>query len=325
MVRWSKGRLVLGMGLVSVLALAGCNRGGGAGGAGDSQIAAQVNKGEISVHQVQALLRAQPAVAAQWGEKAADKALDVLIEQELAAQAAAQAGLDKQPQVIQSLALAQREVLARAFQDQLAEKARLPDTAAINTYYDEHPELFVQRKVYQLEETVVRPGSQDQTETLLRELPTLAGPEALSLHLTAKGLRKATQRVSVAAENVPMDWLPKLAQLPVGRSLAATRGEAVVVWTLIAAEEAPMLLAQAKPAIQAALVRQARQQAINEGMKKLRDQAKIERRQTVAAAAAAASAVAAGSSAGPSAGASAPPSAASSAASSAAPSAASQP
>lgn len=319
MVRWSKGRQVLGVSLVAVLALAGCNRGGGAGGAGDSQIAAQVNKGEISVHQVQALLRAQPAVAAQWGEKAADKALDVLIEQELAAQAAAQAGLDKQPQVIQSLALAQREVLARAYQDQLAEKARLPDTAAVNNYYDEHPELFVQRKVYQLEETVVRPGSRDQAEALLRELPNLAGTEALNLHLTAKGLRKASQRVSVAAENVPMDWLPKLAQLPAGRSLAAMRGEAVVVWTLIAAEEAPMLLAQAKPAIQAALVRQARQQAINEGMKKLRDQAKIERRQTAAAAAASAGA------SGPAEPPSAAAPAASSAASATAASTASQP
>lgn len=287
MVRWSKGRMVLGASLVAMLTLAGCNRGGGAGGAVDSQIAAQVNKGEISVHQVQALLRAQPGVAAQWGEKAADRALDVLIEQELAAQAAAKAGLDKQPQVIQSLALAQREVLARAFQDQLAEKARLPDTAAINNYYDEHPELFAQRKVYQLEETVVRPGSASEADALVRELPALANLEALNLHLTAKGLRKASQRVTVAAENVPMDWLPKLAQLPVGRSLASTRGDAVVVWTLIAAEEAQMLLAQAKPAIQAALVRQARQQAIQEGMKKLRDEAKIERKATSAAAASA--------------------------------------
>lgn len=297
MVRRSKGWLMAGVSLAAMLTMVGCNRGGGAGAGTDSQIAAQVNQGEISIHQVQALLRAQPAVAAQWGEKAADRALDVLIEQELAAQAAAQAGLDKQPQVIQSLALAQREVLARAYQDQLAEKARLPDTSAINAYYDEHPELFVQRKVYQLEETVVRPGSQDEAQALVRELPALAGTEALSLHLTAKGLRKASQRVTVAAENVPMDWLPKLAQLPVGRSLAAARGDAVVVWTLIAAEEAPMLLAQAKPAIQAALVRQARQKAIEEGMKKLRDEAKVERRQT-ATAAAAASAAASGSATG---------------------------
>lgn len=289
MVRWSKGRLVLGASLVAMLTLAGCNRGGSGSGAGDSQIAAQVNKGEISVHQVQALLKAQPGVAAQWGETAADRALDVLIEQELAAQAAAKAGLDKQPQVIQSLALAQREVLARAFQDQLAEKARLPDTTAINNYYDEHPELFAQRKVYQLEETVVRPGSLSEAEALVRELPTLANLEALNLHLTAKGLRKASQRVTVASENVPMDWLPKLAQLPIGRSLASTRGDAVVVWTLMAAEESQMLLAQAKPAIQAALVRQARQQAIQEGMKKLRDEAKIERRATPVASATAAS------------------------------------
>jgi hypothetical protein len=102
------------------------------------------------------------------------------------------------------------------------------------------------------------------------------------LHLTAKGLRSASQRVTVAAENVPMDWLPKLAQLPVGRSLASTRSGAVVVWTLLSAEDAPMLLAQAKPAIQAALVRQARQDAIQEGMKKLRDEAKVERRQAAA-------------------------------------------
>lgn len=283
MVRWSKGWLALGV----ALALTGCNRSGGGGGATDSQIAAQVNDGEISIHQVQALLRAQPGVAAQWGEKAADRALDALIEQELAAQAAAQAGLDKQPQVIQSLALAQREVLARAYQDQLADKAKLPDTSAINRYYDEHPELFVQRKVYQLEETVVRPGSQTEAEALIRELPTLTSLDALNLHLTAKGLRKASQRSTVAAENVPLDWLPKLAQMQPGRSMAAQRGDAVVVLTLIGAEEVPILLAQAKPAIQAALVRQARQQAIQEGMKKLRDQAKIERRQTAAAVASA--------------------------------------
>src|SRR3989344_4263549 len=127
MVRWSKGWLLLGVSL----ALMGCNRGGG--GAADSQVAAQVNQGDISVHQAQALLRAQPVVAAQWGPQAAARALDVLIEQELAAQAAAKAGLDKQPQVIQALALAQRGVLARAHQDQPPHQARPPPTTGLNT------------------------------------------------------------------------------------------------------------------------------------------------------------------------------------------------
>lgn len=273
MVRWGKGWLLLGASLL----LVGCNRGGG--GASDSQVAAQVNQGEISVHQVQALLRAQPVVAAQWGPQAADRALDVLIEQELAAQAATQAGLDKQPQVIQALALAQREVLARAYQDQLANQASQPDTAAINRYYDEHPELFVQRKVYQLEETVVRPGSAAQAQALIEHLPTLPSLEAINVHLSAKGLRKSAQRSTVAAENVPLDWLPKLARLQPGQSLVVQRGDAVAVLTLISAEESPMLLAQAKPAIQAALVKRARAQAVQDGMKKLRGEARIERRQ----------------------------------------------
>ena len=274
MVRWSAGWLLLG----ACLSLVGCHRGAD-GGAGDSQVAVQVNDGEISVHQVQALLKAQPVAAAQWGDQAADRALDVLIEQELAAQAAAKSGLDKQPQVIQALALAQREVLARAYQDQLASQASQPDTAAVNRYYDEHPELFVQRKVYQLEETVVQPGSAAEAQALVRQLPSLASLEALHLHLSAKGLRKTSQRSTVAAENVPLDWLPKLAQLQPGQSLSLQRGDAIVVLTLVRADEEPMLLAQAKPAIQAAIVKRARQQAVQQGMKKLRDEARIERRQ----------------------------------------------
>ena len=283
---WNKGWWVL----AASLALVGCNRGDGAGGASDSQVAARVNQADISVHQVQAMMKAQPAAAAQWGEQAADKVLDVLIEQELAAQAAAQAGLDKQPQVIQALALAQREVLARAYQDQLADKAPLPDTGAINAYHDDHPELFAQRKVYVLEETVVRPGSRDEAQALLDELPKQTSLEALNLHLSAKGLRKASQRLTLAAENVPLEWLPKLAKLTPGHSLVTQRGDAIVSWTLVSAEEQPMLLAQAKPAIQAALVRQARQKAVQDGMKKLRDQAKVERRQAKVAAQAASAA-----------------------------------
>jgi hypothetical protein len=124
---------------------------------------------------------------------------------------------------------------------------------------------------------------------LVQQLPTLSGIDTLHLHLSAKGLRKTTQRSTVAAENVPMDLLPRLAQLQPGRSLAMQRGDAVVVLTLVGAEESPMLLAQAKPAIQAALVKRARMQAVQEGMKKLRNEARIERRQTAAASASAAS------------------------------------
>ena len=130
---------------VAALALlGGCNKKPAASSAaGESQVAALVNEGEISVHQVETLLRLQPALGARFGEQASPRALDSLIEQELAAQAAMQAGLDTSPQTLQALALARREVLARAYQDQLAEKASLPDTSAVERYYDEHPELSI--------------------------------------------------------------------------------------------------------------------------------------------------------------------------------------
>ena len=53
-----------------------------------TQVAARVNSQDISVHQVEAILQTQPGLAARLGDKAVEKVLNSLIEQELAAQAA---------------------------------------------------------------------------------------------------------------------------------------------------------------------------------------------------------------------------------------------
>jgi len=278
--------------LVAGLALlGGCNKKDAAPAAGESQVAAQVNEGEVSVHQVEALLQLQPGLGARFGEQAPARALDSLIEQELAAQAAVQSGLDHSPKTLQALALARREVLARAYQDQLAEKVTLPDTGAVERYYDEHPELFSQRRQYLLEETVAQVPGTDVDEWL-RKVESTNSVEELQAWLAQQKAPRKSRRFAQWAEGLPLELLPRLAKLKPGQSMALRRPDSVYALTVIKTEEAPVLLGQATQAIQTVLTGQRRQEAVRDGMTRLREQAKINRfmAQTSASAPAAADA-----------------------------------
>jgi len=263
--------------LVAGLALlGGCNKKDAAPAAGESQVAAQVNEGEVSVHQVEALLQLQPGLGARFGEQAPARALDSLIEQELAAQAAVQSGLDHSPKTLQALALARREVLARAYQDQLAEKVTLPDTGAVERYYDEHPELFSQRRQYLLEETVAQVPGTDVDEWL-RKVESTNSVEELQAWLAQQKAPRKSRRFAQWAEGLPLELLPRLAKLKPGQSMALRRPDSVYALTVIKTEEAPVLLGQATQAIQTVLTGQRRQEAVRDGMTRLREQAKINR------------------------------------------------
>ncbi len=280
---------------VAALALLGaCNKKDAAPVAGESQVAAQVNEGEISVHQVEALLQLQPSLGARFGEQASARALDSLIEQELAAQAAVQAGLDSTPKTLQALALARREVLARAYQDQLAEKASLPDTSAVERYYDAHPELFSQRRQYLLEETVAQVTGAE-VDAWLRKAESTSSVEELQAWLAQQKTPRKSRRFAQWAEGLPLELLPRLAKLKPGQTMALRRPESVYVLTVIKTEDAPVLLGQATPAIQMVLTGQRRQEAVRDGMTRLREQAKINRFMPQAAASATPASVASAS------------------------------
>lgn len=260
--------------LIVLMGLAACSRKSDAPVSDSSQIAAQVNDKEISIHQVQARIESQPGLSQQLGNKAYDRVLDSLIEQELAAQAARSAGLDQTPMVVQSIELAKREVLARAYQDQLAGKATFPDEPSIAAYFDAHPELFSQRKQYELQETVLTLPIEQIASVKARiegmssvaELNALVAQNAWSRHV-----RAGTQW----AETLPMDVLPQLASRKVGQSVVMPRPDGLLILTVLRTESSPRALAQVRGAIRDALQLQNRKEAIRKGMEALRQQAKI--------------------------------------------------
>ncbi|MDO9002812.1 MAG: EpsD family peptidyl-prolyl cis-trans isomerase [Aquabacterium sp.] len=241
----------------------------------DGQVVALVNEDEISVHQVQAVLQRQPALSGQLGQAAGEKVLQGLIEQELAAQAARAQKLDSSPKVLQAMALAKREILAREYQDRLADKAVPPNTGDIDRYYDEHPELFKERRRYTIQETALKVSPAEAPAWRDRVKATTSLAEANEV-VSASGLPATSREMVEWAENLPLALLKQFSTLEPGQSLVLERPDGLVIGTLVHTELAPINRRDAAQAIQAVLTNQRRREAVSKGMEALRQGAKIQ-------------------------------------------------
>jgi EpsD family peptidyl-prolyl cis-trans isomerase len=258
------------------LLLSGCGKSGPSRGA-DAQVAARVNDDDITVHQVQLTLQRQLRGAPDQGDAVARRVLDQLVEQELSAQAARESGLDREPGVVQALEAARREVLARAWQDRQAATATRPGSDEVDRYFAEHPDLFAQRRIYTLQETLVeaRDADQEKVEQVAR-----ASRDAGDLEdkLTAARLRFQTRQYAQAAEEVPIPLLEPLAKMGVGQSLPVRLPTTVRVYTVLHAQSAPVERRVATEPISAFLLTQRQREAVRQGMQGVRAKAHIEYR-----------------------------------------------
>ena len=121
-----------------------------------SQTAAKVNKEEITVHQINYVLQQQRGLAPEQAASASKQVLERLVDQELAVQKAQEQKLDRDPRVVQQIEASRREIVARAYVDKIAAGAPKPSPAEIKAYYDAHPALFKERKVYNLQELAIQ-------------------------------------------------------------------------------------------------------------------------------------------------------------------------
>lgn len=243
----------------------------------DGQVAARVNDGEISVHQVRAVLQSQPRQLAGTPAPAAPaRVLDLLIDQELAAQAAREHKLDQDPRVVQGQEAARRELLARAYQDHVAAtKATAPSGDEVDRYYDAHPALFARRRLYIVQEATI--DAAPPQVPLLREIARKArGPAELTQALRDAGLRHRMRGIAGAAEDIPMPLLEQLAGLGIGESWLHEQDEGVRIYTVVQAVDAPIERRDASGAIAAYLAKERRTEVVVREMRSLRAGATIQ-------------------------------------------------
>jgi EpsD family peptidyl-prolyl cis-trans isomerase len=240
-----------------------------------SQVAAKVNKEEISVHQINFVLQQQRGLRPEQAEAAGRQVLERLVDQELAVQKAQELKLERDPRVLQQIEAARREIIARAYFEKSGEAAPKPSAEEIKKYYDEKPALFKERRIYSIQELAIE-ARPDQIDALRTQLQAAKSISDFAEGLKAKGIRFAANQAVRPAEQLPLNMLEGFAKMKDGQAVLTPTPTGAQVIVLSSSRSEPVDEARAKPAIEQFLLNDAKRRVIDADMKAMRAAAKIE-------------------------------------------------
>ena len=239
-----------------------------------TQTAAKVNKEEITVHQINAVLQQQRGLKPEQAEDAGRRALERLIDQELAVQKSADLKVDREPRVVQAVEAACREIIARAYVEKIGEGATKPTPEEIKKYYEDNPALFKERRVYQLQELAIE-AAPEQIDTLRSKLQAAKNINEFVEYLKANNIKFAANQAVRGAEQLPMAALPALAKMKDGQAMLNTTPTGAQVVVLASSRAQPVDEERATTAIEQFLLNERKRKIVADDLKALRGSAKI--------------------------------------------------
>jgi EpsD family peptidyl-prolyl cis-trans isomerase len=256
---------------IALLAAALCACAEGGGGGETSQVVVRVNESEITVSQLRTALltKGQPQPTAD----ATQQAIDGLVNEQLLVDAALANDLDRDPAVVQATESARRQLLVRAYLERDVfpkEEVSATDQAA---YYKSNPALFAHRRVYQI--ATFRIAGELSPE-VVKDLGSATDVETVTAALTTHHVPFDVQNLTRAAEQLPLEQLPRFASADVGDIVidgSAGRGPALMLITGV--QDAPLGFEMAQPIIQQYLLNVRNAEALDGHLKLARAAANI--------------------------------------------------
>jgi EpsD family peptidyl-prolyl cis-trans isomerase len=237
---------------------------------------ATVNGDKIGEAELNLAVSGMGELSAAQTAEAKTRLLQALVDQHLVAQAAKKAGLDKEPAVAVAMAQASRQVLAEAYAERSVKDVAKPSETEIAEYYNKHPELFSQRRIYRIQELELKldPSRLSEVEPKLKGSHTLGD---FVNWIKEQGIEGKTAVAVKPAEQIPAPLLARLSQMKDGQvTILPGRLGYVLVEQLQESQLQPASLEQAHNAIERALAAEKRKELMEAELKKLREAAKIE-------------------------------------------------
>lgn len=259
--------------LLAASILVGCGESGQSASSG--QVAVKVNGTEISIHQLNHVLGSSGNIPPAELESVRKQALERLVDQELLAAKAVEEKLDRSPKTLLAIEQARREILARAYMEQVLAAAGPLQRTDISRYYYQNPELFAERKLYNLEELSF-PVSELAFADVQAQVGQGATLESLQAQIEQKGGKVRRHTGATPAEKLPLAFIKEVHQAKVGDIVVLHDTRDISVLRVLATQTQPVSEADAAPAIQQYLMNKRIAELQAKQLKPLRDQAKIE-------------------------------------------------
>lgn len=241
-----------------------------------STVAAKAGGDAISEFELDRAVARLGRMSAAESAEARGKVLEALIDQHLVSNAARDAKLDKVPEVALAMQQAQRQVLVEAYMERLFKDMPQPSDSEIQDYYDRHPELFAQRKLYHVQEFELQlaPERVAEVQAQLKQSRSLS---EFTDWLGAQGLAIKSGEAVRPAEKIPATLLAQLVNMKVGQvAVVPVDGNRVSVLQLLGSQAQPVSLERARDAIGQLILAGKRKTLLEADVRKLRASGKVD-------------------------------------------------
>jgi peptidyl-prolyl cis-trans isomerase C len=208
------------LGAMSGLLLASCG-----GGEPKGQVAAKVEKDEITVLEIQNELGGFRAPDANTRKLAEQQALNAIVQRKILAEAARKEKIDKSPEYAQQRERLEEVLLVRTWQERLAKAVPAPSPDEVQTFVAGHPDLYSARKRIVIEGIRFAPPRDRAVMEALRPLNTL---EEVSAALTARQIPFQNGAGEIDALAVDPRLVEQILKLKEGEVFVLPQGNTVL-------------------------------------------------------------------------------------------------
>lgn len=237
-----------------------------------SQSLASVDGTEITTMQLNeeiGLARVQPGQP-----EASKRVLDGLVDRQVLVAAAENDKLDRDPKVLQQIARARALILAQAYMQKRVGVLPPPTRAEVSDYFTKHPELFTQRKQYDMRQLVL--ATKDMSDDLKKQIDGAKSLEEVAEWMGAHKIQFGRSQLARSSADLPPELVTRLNGMSKGQLFIVREGERSMLMSLSDVKEAPVALEQAAPQIEQYLVNTRNKEAAGGEIARLRKLAKIE-------------------------------------------------
>jgi EpsD family peptidyl-prolyl cis-trans isomerase len=238
-----------------------------------TQIVAKVNDDEISVHQLNNSMAQMPLIAP---ENLASVRLDLvgkLVNEQLAVQQALSLKLDRSSEVMMQIEAARREILTKAYLKQVVSALPKPSAEDTKKFYDAHPELFAERRIYNLQQITI-----PTPHPPLADIQKLTADKTMTDIVTSLKQNKilfTAGAATRAAEQIPLTTLSALAKSQDGQINIIESPQSITIVRVEASQLAPLSEELALQRIPQYLMNDQAKAAVNDKLAQLKSTSKI--------------------------------------------------
>lgn len=240
-----------------------------------TQVVARVNGEEISVHMLNFQMSRLGQLSETQAKEASKKVLERLVDQQMLVQQAVESKLDRDPKVLQALESTKHEILAQAYMEKQMAAAKKPSEQEIKDFYGKHPELFEKRRIYRLQELAVAVAN-DKASEIEAAVKASKGINDVANWLKQKDYKFSANANVRAAEQLPLEMLPRLQQMKEGEFIILPSQNSINIVMLAGVQEQPLTVEKATPLIEQYFFNQRKSEIAKKQIEELRKKAKVE-------------------------------------------------